>query len=255
MMLTLKNIRLFIALILIALAVPYANAQDLNQQQVQLIANKLLVSKKYHEVSIKKILPAINGIYVVLLNVPYREFPSIIVITQNKNTHKASRVFECLSPGIQDKPSGLLDWHTKGEGVDFEIDKTTTNDFSDNKIRAVTESAFEQQGVVIIPYQNFIHMNSSTDPIKEFEPYTIDKTQYYNFANVLFDGNYKNYAKDNCMMYDTPAITNCEFTYTGNTYTIIATTNNSQVWTYTFDGVDTQDHYFLNKKITVSKAL
>ena len=248
-----KIIKSILLTVLTLSGIPHSYGQELSKEQIQLIANNLLISKAYHT-GIKKILPPVNDVQVVLLDLPYREFPGIIIIHRDKETKSWKRVFECLSPGIQDKSSGLLDWHTKGEGVDFMIGDVKTYDFQDKKVRAVIETTLKKDGPVVIPYQNFIHMNTSGDSNPEgFMPYTIDKTQYFDFANILFDNRYKNYPAGNCTMFDSPAITDCAFKFENNLYTITATTNTNQIWTYTFEAVDTQNRYLLHKKITVKK--
>jgi hypothetical protein len=227
--------------------------QELTKQQIQMVANNLLISKKYH-VKIKKVLPPINGVDVVLLDIPYREFPSIVILTKDKSDDKWNRVFECLSPGIQEKPSGLLDWHTVKVGVDFMIDGMKTYDFKNEKVRAMVESSIKIKGGVIIPYQNFIHMHTSNSPNSpDFVPYTIDKTQYFDLANLLFDDRYKDYPNGTCTMFDTPAIIECEFIFENNHYVIKATTDTKQIWTYTFEGIDEQNRYLIDKKVTVKK--
>jgi hypothetical protein len=243
----------YLLFLLFNLLFAYRNyAQDLNNEQIRSIAAHLLISKNY-KLHVKKVLPVINGVQVVALDMPYREFPSIIIINKDKSSGKWVRVFECLSPGIQDKPSGLLDWHTKGEGVDFMLDNMSTCRFADKKIKAVIQTSVKKDGAVIIPYQYFIHMNTAENAPAGFSPYTIDKTQYFDFANTLYDGTYKNYPVKDCTMYDTPGIKDCEFKFVNSLYTIKVITDSGQVWTYTFEGIDTQNRYLLNKKITVSK--
>ncbi len=244
-----KIIKTFI--ILLIQSIPHSYGQELNKVQIQQIANNLLLSDKFR-VKIKKVLPSQNGIQVVLLDIPYREYPSIIIITENKTTKKWDRTFECLSPGIQDKTSALLDWHTTGEGVDFTIDSIKRYDFNNSKVRAMAESSIKMKGGVIIPYQQFIHMNTGSDHgPSAFVPYTMDKTQYFDFANLLFNNRYKDYPTTECMMFDTPAINDCTFEVRNNLYVITATTGNNQIWTYTFTGIDSKQRYLLNKKITV----
>jgi len=245
---------LCILIFLFNLLFAYRNyAQDLNNEQIKSIAGHLLISKNFN-VHVKKALPVINGIQVVVLDMPYREFPSLIIINKDKSTGKWVRVFECLSPGIQDKPSGLLDWHTKGDGVDFMLDNMPACTFADKKIKTVVETSVKKDGVVIIPYQYFIHMNTTENAPAGFSPYTIDKTQYFDFANILCDSIYKKYPLKDCTMYDTPGIKDCEFKFENKLYTIKVTTDSDQVWIYTFEGIDAQNRYLLNKKTTVNKA-
>ncbi|WP_429377548.1 hypothetical protein [Mucilaginibacter sp. UYCu711] len=226
-----------------------AFAQGITPEQAQNFANKLLISKKY-KATVKKVLPPINNIQVLLLSVPYREYPSVIIL--NKTPAGWIRLFECLAPGIQDKPSGLLDWHTKGLGVDFSFDKESELGFNDKKIKTIVESALKKAGAVVIPYYGFIHMNTAEEKdATQFTPYTIDKTNYLIFANSLFENNYNTYKQSECMMFDTPQVIDCDFTLSGSSYIIKAITANHQTWIYTFDSIDSQNRYLVNKKIFV----
>lgn len=220
--------------------------------EIQNIANQLLISNNY-QVNIKKIHPEIDGLLVVQLSTPYREFPSIILLKRQNNN--LIRIFECLGPGIQDKPSNLLDWHTKGLGIDFIAGDTNKTSFKNEMVRAVTESALTQRKTVIIPYQGFFHMNTQ-DSTAQFKlsPYTIDKTQYLQLANELTNNLYDTYPTDQCLMYDTPEILETSFKKVGSKYVITAETDNSQKWIYLFDGIDQQNRYLLNKTISVQKV-
>jgi hypothetical protein len=231
-----------------------SHSQELKINEIQNIANEILISKNFH-VNINTVLPIIDEIQVVVLDLPYREFPSIILITKDSKTNKWKRIFECLSPGIQDNPSGLLDWHVKGSGVDFQTDSITIYSFHSRVVTNFVESIIKDKGGVIIPYQNFIHMHTA-DSLKSttFSPYTIDKTCYYDFANILMENKYKNYQANDCMMFDSPKILKCSFTKVNNKYSIRAITNNSQIWLYTFDGIDSNYMYLLNKKIEVTNS-
>src|SRR6201996_8636488 len=111
-------------------------------------------------------VPSVTGVLVVALEMPYRLFPSTVIINKDTLTHRWTRVFECLSPGIQNTPSGLTDWHTKGMALDFFINKTMRNyDFNNEKVKAQVESSFDVKGEVIIPYQNFIHTNTAPNAV------------------------------------------------------------------------------------------
>ena len=179
-------------------------SQEISKEQAQLIANNLLISKNYKS-TIKKVLPSINNIQVLLLNIPYRESPSIVVL--NKVGDNWVMIFETLAPGIQDKTSKLLDWHVKKSGVDFTFGNDSYNDFKSEKLRKAIEVSIVKDDVVLIPYQQFIHMNTAenSNP-KRHTPYTIDKTHYFDLANILFDGKYNKYPLSECMMFDTPQI-------------------------------------------------
>ena len=220
-------------------------------EQIQNIANQLLCSDTF-KVNIKFIHPEIDGIIVVQLSTPHREFPSIILLTRQNN--KLNRTFECLGPGIQDKKSNLLDWHTKGLGVDFVAGDTKTTSFNDKVVKTIIESTFKQKRTVIIPYQQFFHMNiQDSTAVIELSPYTIDKTQYQQLANQITNKLFDTYPNDQCIMYDTPEIVKTSFSKTDSSYVISAETNNAQIWTYTFDGIDKKNQYLLNKVISVQQ--
>jgi len=127
--------------------------------------------------------------------------------------------------------------------------------FHSKIITSLIESSLDKKGGVIIAYQNFIHMNTS-DSIEEksFEPYTIDKTKYYEFANDLLDFRNKGYPLKECVMFDSPKVSDCSFKKENGLYKITAFTNNKQVWIYTFEGVDLNYKYLIDKKIEVKKT-
>ena len=228
-----------------------SQSNELKTIEIQKIADNLLISTKFN-VKIQQILPVIDDIQVVVLEMPYREFPSVILIKKDIKTNKWIRTFECLSPGIQPQKSDLLDWHSEKCGVDFTTDKETNYSFQDQKMRKLIESTMDKNQGVFILYQNFIHLNTS-DSIntKHFDAYTIDKTLYFDFANDLFENEYKKYPKDNCMMYDTPKIIDCKFEKNNGIYEILCKTDNSQLWVYSFKGIDNSYRYLLDKKINV----
>lgn len=244
-------------LILIALLLIlnfYSHSQELNKEQIQLYANDLLISKGY-QVKINKILPVVKDVQIAVLEIPYREYPSIIIFNRDLKTNKWSLVFECLSPGIQDYPSGLLDWHTLGLGVDFIANDDTIVYFSSKVVKSLIESSIKKNTGLIIPYQKFFHMNIA-DSLNQrnFQPYVIDKTKYSDLANALFKNKYDTYPSNECIMFDSPRITDCKFSFESGRYVIDVTTDNLQSWTYTFDGIDSENKYLINKKISVKKT-
>lgn len=226
--------------------------QGIDTKQAQSIATGLLISKNY-TASVKKILPPINNIQAIVLNVPYREYPGIVLV--HKVADKWQIVFEAFGPGIQDKKSNLLDWHIKKTGTDFSFENKSLNDFQDKQVRAAIELSFKKDDVVLIPYQHFFHLNTAENlNPRKHTAYTIDKTRYFYFANILFDGRYNKYPKNECIMFDTPQIQDCSFTFTNNLYKIVARTTNGQVWIYSFSGIDADGKYLIDKKINVEKA-
>lgn len=231
----------------------YSKSQQLDKEVIQGFANNLLISKAYNA-KINKTLPIVDNIQVVVLEPSYREFPSVILLKKDSRG-KWNRVFECLSPGIQDMPSGLLDWHTKGCGVDFEVNNDSVYEFHSEVVNALIESSLDKKGGVIIAYQNFIHMNTAdSSEQKYFEPYTIDKTNYYDFANKLMDNKYENYSAKECIMFDTPQTIDCSFENDNGEYKLITKTNNNQTWIYTFKNIDSELKYLIDKKIEVKNT-
>jgi len=111
-----------------------------------------------------------------------------------------------------------------------------------------------QKGI-IIPYQNFLHLHTISDPKSQtFAAYTIDKTKYRNFGNQFFKNRYDSYPKLDCSNYNSPAIDDVSFEFKDNKYVLIAKTDNKQQWTYTFDKADAEAKYLVNKTIVVEKA-
>jgi hypothetical protein len=248
-----KNfIKILLALLLLFKSVSYSYGQDLTKQQLQAMVDNMLLYKNYH-VNIKKLVPAVNGVFAVVLEMPYREFPSIVLMNRDTLGHKWVRVFECLNPGIQNTPSGLEDWHTKGVALDFLIDKVTkVYSFNSEKVKSLVESSFDVKGEVIIPYEKFIHTNTAANA-NDFIPYTIDKTKYFDFAISLFGETYRNYPAKQCLNYDSPSVNDCKLEQKGGVYTLTVKTSNGQLWLYTFKGIDPQNRYLIDKEITVSK--
>jgi hypothetical protein len=229
-------------------------SQDLTKDQIQHLADTMLISSSY-KISVKKILPAVNNIQVALVELPYREFPSILVFSKNPTTNKWTRVLEGLSPGIQESASDMYDWHkvSPSLGKDFAT-KDTANNFSSNRVVQLVDAVGFQKAV-IIPYQNFFHYHTLGDPKSQpFAPYTIDKTKYRNFGNLLFKNRFDAYPKMDCGIYNSPGIDDVSFEFKDNKYILVAKTDNKQQWTYTFDKVDGDVKYLVNKTIAVEKA-
>jgi hypothetical protein len=229
-------------------------SQDLKLGDIQKLIDDIVISKNFQG-NIKMILPLVDNIQVVVVEIGYREYPGILLIKKDSKTNTWKRSFECLSPGIQEKPSGLLDWHTKGLGVDFIAGRDSIYTFDSKIIQSLIESSIKRKGSVIIPYQNFIHMNTSDSKVqKKFTPYTIDKTHYLDFANSLTNNKYKSYPSKECIMFDTPKIVDCKFFKEKNKYKISVNTDNNQTWNYEFDDIDSNFKYLINKKIEVSNS-
>lgn len=229
-------------------------SRQLSIDQVKLLADKMLISNKY-SINVKKMSEVKNDVQIALVDLPYREFPNIIIFKFDKDKNEWVRILEGLCSGIQDNPSGLLDWHTIGTGIDFKINDDTIFNLDDKKVRVMIDAMNDSKGI-LIPYQNFLHMHTGDSAEnKVFEPYTIDKSKYYDFANQLFNNRYATYPKEECTMFDSPKTLDFEFNFVDGKYVIKATTDNKQIWTYTFTGVDSNNKYLVDKQISVSKIL
>ena len=223
-----------------------------NQIENQL--SQLLISNDF-ELRIIKKHPVIDDITAVEVNLPYREFPSILFFKMNNG--KWEITFEGLSPGIEDDRSGYLDWHTKSLAVDMKINFKDKgfNEFNDPRIRKIVERSIKGRRAVFIVYKDFIHMHiTDSTSNKHFKAYTIDKTEYIDLARKIIPTWSDNYSIDNCIMFDSPKILNSEFKKEDKQYLIIVKTDNNQTWRYSFDGIDNENRYLLNKKISVQKT-
>ena len=108
-------------------------AQNLSKEDVKDFARKMLISSKY-DIDVIKISETRNNIRVALIKLPYREFPDLLIFKYESENRKWVRIFEGLCPGIQDNPSGLLDWHTIKTGIDFKINSDTIYDFNNKTV-------------------------------------------------------------------------------------------------------------------------
>jgi hypothetical protein len=230
--------------------------QDLTKDQIQHLADTMLMSSSY-KVKVKKLLPAVNNVQVAVVELPYREFPSVILFSKNATTNKWTRVFEALSPGIQDSGSDLYSWHkvVPSPGKDIATKDTAANNFSGERVKQLIDAVSVGQGI-FIPYQNFfhVHMMKGEPTSQPFAAYTIDKTRYRNFGNQLFNNKYDTYPKVDCSNYNSPGINDVTFDTKDNKYVLVARTDNKQQWTYTFDKVDDEGKYLVNKTIVVEKT-
>jgi hypothetical protein len=240
-----KLLGILLSLCFLVVSVNAATPDSLNNKKVKQKIDPLLASKEY-KYKIVKISDPFNDIIAVFINPSCRDFPNVIFFSYDQSSNDYKRVYEGLGIGIQDEPSGKVDFHTLGLGMDMKFDKDT-NDFESEPVRKMIELG-NKSGFVVIPYQNFIHMQGGS---KEF--YTIDKTKYRDFALKLIGDVYDKYPKDTCIMFDTPNLIDAQFIYDNGKYIVTGKTDNNQLWTITFDGVDTDNKYLLNKKIEVEK--
>ncbi|GAA4299056.1 hypothetical protein [Nibribacter koreensis] len=239
--------------IILALATLTATAQEATKEQIQLFAEDLLMSTKF-SAKVVHTSTIVDGLMVVQVEPAYREYPSFFLLKKDEKTNKWIRVFECLSPGIQFVYPGLYDWHMEemASGIDFQANGLTSYAFQDKVVTALVESTFKVKGGTIIPYQNFIHMHTADEQsAKDFSPYTIDKTRYLDFAKQLNGSAFRKNAPNDCSLYESPKVESFSFLKMGNTYKIEAVTDNNQTWVYTFDGIDHNHRYLLNKKVQV----
>jgi hypothetical protein len=220
------------------------SSNSLDIEKVQSKIDPLLISKKY-KYEIIKVSEPLNNIVAVFINPSYRDFPNVIFFKYDQNSNDYNRVYEGLCLGIQDNPSGKVDLHTLGLGIDMKTDEGPSK-FESESVRKIIELG-NKSGFVVIPYQDFTHMHMNT------EFYTIDKTQYRDFALKLIGSVYNKYPKDTCVMFDTPNLIDTQFIFDKGKYTVACKTDNNQFWMITFDGIDKDNKYLVNKKIEVKK--
>jgi hypothetical protein len=220
------------------------SSNSLDIDKVKTAIDPLLVSNEF-TYEIVKVSEPINNIVAVFINPSCRDFPNVIFFSYDQNSNDYNRVYEGLSIGIQDKQSGKTDLHTLGLGIDMLINNGGSNNFESKTIRKMIELG-NKTGFDVIPYQDFNHLQSANT-----EFYTIDKTKYRDFALKLIGNVYKKYPKETCVMFDTPNLLDVQFINDKGKYVITSKTDNNQFWTITFDGVDTDNKYLLNKKIEV----
>src|SRR5262249_16338798 len=140
------------------------------------------------------------------------------------------RVFEGLIPGVQGKPTGLLDLHTQGKAMDLGIgdeDQPITPEMI-KKILAVSKS----NDLVMVAHAYFIHSH-----MKGPERYFVDRTATYALAKRLFPGEYDKYPRNECTMFDVPLTTGITLVEKGDGVRLEAQTANGQTWTFTWTGV------------------
>lgn len=215
-----SSLRLALAVILL-MGNAVIQAQPLTEDSIKGEIGNMMGSGNY-DGSILAISKPVNDIQVVHTNLPYRDFPNILIFKLNTSKHRV-RVLEGLNPGIQDSPSGHLDWHTKGRGVDFIIGSADQPIlFDDEKFRKMQDAIISRRSI-LIPYQHFLHMQT-IDSLTSYSPYTIDKTHYYDFALQLFGDLYTGYSKEECTMFDSPKIEKVDLSYKDGRYIIKAVT-------------------------------
>lgn len=235
-------VMVILALFFISVGLAYS-VDNFDKEQVKARIDPLLISEEY-EYEILNVCGPTNNMIAVFINPSYRDFPNVILFIFNQDLEEYQRVYEGLGVGIQDAPSEKVDLHTLGLGVDIfaEVGSYT---LEDETLRRLLEAG-NSSGLVVIPYQGFFHLHGLNE-----EFYTIDKTRYYDFAIKLIGKVYENYPTDNCVMFDTPDLTEVQFIFDNEKYHVICRTDNRQLWTITFDGVDEENRFLVNKNIEV----
>jgi hypothetical protein len=216
---------------------------------ISFIASEIdkICSQKFNGYKIINISKPINGLTIVSINPPYREFPNQIIFKFDSKEKKWVRVYEALCIGIEDKVSEVLDLHTTDDVVDVIFGK---NILFGEKFKKINQIA-NDKNMILIPYTHFQHMHGFAD-VKSY--YTIDKTKFLEMAVILKGDKYtERYPIDTCMMYDMPTIKNTQFIYQDNTYKIVSETDNRQRWMILFKGIDDKFEYIVDKKIKVEK--
>jgi tetratricopeptide (TPR) repeat protein len=217
------------------------------QNEIEKLIYKFKGIQEYRIFDIKG---PIDNLIIVAIDPPYREFPNILLF--KKYNDKWSIVFETLSIGLDFFPSGLLDTHTVGHGVDFLIEKDDKNInqiSGNNKSKTPIIHMANNEKMIIISYGKFYHMHPSTE-----NSYFIDKTNYIDFANKIFGEQFSKYPQDTCIMFDNTFLTQVVFKKNGDSFLIEANTINGQAWKITFSGIDSDNRFLKDKKISVIKS-
>ncbi len=223
-------------------------AINIDNKIIQKSISNMLISSK-HQYKILYVSPIIKNICAVSIKPPCREFPNLILFYFDINNKIFKRVYQTFCMGIQDEISKFLDLHTEGNGIDFHIDKEELNpDFNSDKLRQFIIKSNERHGITI-PYKNFFHMHRSDNN----EYYTINKTNFYNYAIKLIGNRFIKYPNDQCLMYNMPNIISTKLQYANNTYQIECITDNKQIWKLKFSDIDKNALFVKDEVIEVEK--
>jgi hypothetical protein len=139
-------------------------------------------------------------------------------------------VFEGLTPGVQPQRSRLLDLHTKGKAFDYTIGEgqRITADMV-TKVLSLSTS----KKLVTVAHAYFFHGHETGE-----ESYFVDRTATYELALRLFPGEYEKYPREECTMFDIPAIRQIDLASMGDRWVLTTRTDNAQTWTISWNGVD-----------------
>ena len=168
----------------------------------------------------------VRGWAAVAVSPPYREFPTVVLFRVGQDG-SWNRVFEGLIPGVQAQPSGLLDLHAKGQAIDYTISggaRVTAETIE----KAVSVSRSKQLATVAHAF--FFHGHPAGK-----DNYFVDRTATYDLAQRLFPGDYEEYPRTECTMFDVPAVRRIELTAAANHLVLTAQTNNAQSWVHYLD--------------------
>ena len=168
----------------------------------------------------------VSGWLAVAVAPPYREFPTVVLF-QATPDGSWSRVFEALTPGVQGQRSPLLDLHTTGRAFDMTVGGPVTPD----TIAKVLP--LSKKELVTVAHAYFFHHHQTGA-----ESYFVDRTATYELAQRLFPGEYEQYPRDECTMFDVPALTRINLLTAQRRFFLTAQTDNGQTWVIGWDGVD-----------------
>ena len=194
----------------------------------------------------------VRGWLAVAVSPPYREFPTVVLFREAPD-HSWSRVFEALTPGVQGQRSTLLDLHTKGLAFDYTASKGsrgTTGEPSRVTADAIRDivSLSKQNNLVTVAHAYFFHSHQAGE-----ESYFVDRTATYDLARRLFPGEYEQYPRDECTMFDVPGLQRIQLTAAADRWLLTAETDNGQLWEIAWTGVD--DRGFLTGKTVHAKRV
>lgn len=179
----------------------------------------------------------VRGWAAVAVSPPYREFPTVVLFRmgQEGSWH---RVFEGLIPGVKAEPSALLDLHSKGQAFDYTINggARVTAETIDKAV-AISRN----QKLATVAHAFFFHAQPAGP-----DNYFVDRTATYDLARRLFPGDYDNYPRTECTMFNVPAVRRIELTSAGDQLVLTAQTDNAQTWVIRWTGTD--DRGFLTGK-------
>lgn len=137
----------------------------------------------------------VRGWLAVAVSPPYREFPTIVLF-RSRPDGSWSRVFEALTPGVQARRTPLLDLHTTGKAFDYTVGAGKVTPDAIAKVLSVSNGA-----LVTVAHAYFFHSHQAGA-----ESYFVDRTATYDLAQRLFPDEYEQYPRDECTMFDVPAL-------------------------------------------------